>query len=252
MEKIARKEAQGYYAHCTALDSCVADLCKTLEETGTADNTILVFTSDHGEMLGSQGQPPRQKQRPWDESIRVPFLLRYPAVSGHKGRTVKAPINTPDILPTLLTLAGIEVPGSVEGEDLSRFIRNKKMDEDRAALVMTVSPFGAGNRKAFRGIRTSRYTYVRNSDGPWLLYDNQVDPYQMKNLLGVAAHAGLQRRLEGILQSKLRQTGDRFHPKQHYLEEWGYTVDRGGNIPYFFQGNKPGNFKVQSPMNKPK
>ncbi len=256
MKSLARKEAQGYYAHCTALDGCVGDIYKTLEETGTAEDTIFVFTSDHGEMLGSQGQPPRQKQRPWDESIRVPFLLRYPAVSGHKGRSVKAPINTPDILPTLLTLAGIEVSGTVEGEDLSRFVLDRKTQEDRAALVMNVSPFGSPSRKEFRGIRTSRYTYVRNSDGPWLMYDNKVDPYQMKNLVGVANHAGLQKKLEGMLQSKLEQTGDKFHPKQHYLEEWGYKVDRGGNIPYFFQGNKygkkPDNFKVQSPMNKPR
>lgn len=252
MKSLARKEAQGYYAHCTALDGCVGNIYKTLEETGTAEDTIFVFTSDHGEMLGSQGQPPRHKQRPWDESIRVPFLLRYPAVSGHKGRSVKAPINSPDILPTLLTLAGIEVPGTVEGENLSRFILNKKLDEDRAALFMNVSPFDSPDRQAFRGIRTSQYTYVRNPDGPWLLYDNQVDPYQMKNLVGVAEHAGLQKKLEDKLKSKLQQTGDKFHPKQHYLKEWDYEVDRRGAIPYFFQGNKPANFTVQSPMNKPK
>jgi len=252
MKRLARKEAQGYYAHCTALDRCVGDLYKTLEETGTAEDTIFVFTSDHGEMLGSQGQSPKRKQRPWDESIRVPFLLRYPAVGGHQGRTVKAPINTPDILPTLLTLAGIEVPDMIEGEDLSRLVLNKNLDEDLAALFMNVSPFDSPDRKAFRGIRTSRYTYVHNSDGPWLLYDNQVDPYQMENLLDAAEHAGLQKKLEGVLQSKLLQTDDAFHPKQHYLKEWGYQVDRRGAIPYFFQGKKPVNFTVQSPMNKRK
>ena len=252
MKSLARKEAQGYYAHCTVLDGCVGDLYKALEETGTAENTIFVFTSDHGEMFGSQGQPPKRKQRPWDESIRVPFLLRYPALFGRKGHSVKAPFNTPDILPTLLSLAGIEVPGTVEGEDLSRLILNRKLDEDRAALVMNVSPFGEPGRKAFRGIRTSRYTYVRNLVGPWLLYDNQVDPYQMNNLVGVAEHAGLQKKLEDKLQSKFQQTGDEFHPKEHYLEEWDYTVGRNGAIPYFFEGQKPENFKVQSPMNKRK
>jgi arylsulfatase A-like enzyme len=241
----ARKEAQGYYAHCTALDKCIADLYNTLEETGVAENTIFVFTSDHGEMLGSQGQPPKQKQRPWDESIRIPFLLRYPGI-GHKGQKVTAPINTPDILPTLLSLAGIAIPYTIEGEDLSRLVLDEKNQEDRTVLFMNVSPFGAGNRKGFRGIRTSRYTYVRDSDGPWLMYDNEVDPYQMKNLIGDSEYIGLQKKLEGILQTKLDQTGDKLLPKQHYLEEWGYTVERGGNIPYW------GNFKVQSPANKPK
>lgn len=255
-KKSAQKEAQGYYAHCTALDGCVAELYKTLEETGIAQNTIFVFTSDHGEMLGSQGQPPKQKQRPWDESIRVPFLLRYPAVTGHKGRIIKTPINTPDILPTLLSLAGVNIPGTMEGEDVSRLVLDKNSQEDRAVLFMIVSPFGAGDRKGFRGIRTTRYTYVRDSDGPWLLYDNQVDPYQMKNLLDLPEHAGLQKKLEGMLQSKLRETGDKMQPKQHYLKEWGYKVDRGGNIPYVFQNNKngkiPDTFIVQSPANKPK
>jgi arylsulfatase A-like enzyme len=252
MKDLARKEAQGYYAHCTALDACVGDLYKTLEEAGKAENTIFVFTSDHGEMLGSQGQSPKRKQRPWDESIRVPFLLLYPAISGPEGHVVKAPICTPDILPTLLSLSGIEEPETIEGEDLSRFILNEKLDKDRVALFMNVSPFDSPERQAFRGIRTSRYTLVHNSDGPWLLYDNLVDPYQMNNLIGMVKHVGLQKELEDLLQSKLKQTGDEFHPKEHYLEEWGYTVDSSGAIPYFFEDNRPKKFKVQSPMNKQK
>jgi arylsulfatase A-like enzyme len=247
----ARKEAQGYYAHCTALDGCIGDLLETLELTGVAENTIFVFTADHGEMLGSQGQPPKQKQRPWDESIRVPFLLRYPGKLGQGGRTVAAPINTPDILPTLLALAGIEIPNSVEGEDLSRFVTGERSREDRAALVMNVAPFGQGDRVAFRGIRTSRYTYVRKSSGPWLLYDNQADPYQMKNLLGVAEHSELQSSLERSLQAELLKRGDAFHPPEHYRMEWGYQVDAGGNIPYFFLAAVddpiPAGFMVQSP-----
>jgi len=252
MKSLAQKEAQGYYAHCTALDRCVGNLQKTLEETDNADNTIFVFTSDHGEMLGSQGQAPCQKQRPWDESIRVPFLLRYPVVSGPNGWTVKTPINTPDILPTLLSLAGIKIPDSVEGEDLSRLVVNKKTDEDRAALVMNVYPFSDYRTgKAFRGIRTSRYTYVRDPEGPWLLYDNQADPYQMKNLVGIAEHAELQKELDARLQSKLRQTGDQFLSKEHYLKEWGYSVNEQGAIGYF-SGKEPDNFKVQGPVKKPK
>jgi len=251
MKDRARKEAQGYYAHCTALDRCIGEFYKILEETDSAEDTIFIFTSDHGEMLGSQGQPPRRKQRPWDESIRVPFLLRYPAVCGHKGRSIKTPINTPDILPTLLKLAGIEVPATVDGEDLSRFVFNSEIPDARAALFMNICPFDYPERQSFRGVRTSRYTYVRKSDGPWLLYDNLVDPYQMNNLIGSADHAGLQEKLEDILQTKLRQTGDEFNPKQHYLKEWGYHVNKGGAIPYY-TGKKPDGIKVQSPnLDKP-
>ena len=76
----------------------------------------------------------------------------------------------------------------------------------------------------------------------------------MKNLMGDVAHADLQKKLEGMLQSKLQQTGDKFHPKQHYLKEWGYTVDKWGNIPYAFLHHKnrkrPDAIKVQSPANR--
>ena len=82
----ARAQLAGYYAHCTALDDCMAELLACLDETGLADDTILVFTSDHGDMIGSQGQ--WKKQRPWAESVRVPFLLRYPRLFGRKRREI--------------------------------------------------------------------------------------------------------------------------------------------------------------------
>jgi len=242
----AKREAQGYYAHCTALDRCVGDLQTTLKETGLSENTIFVFTSDHGEMLGSQGQRTFEKQRAWDESIRVPFLLQYPAVTGEKGRVVKAPINTPDILPTLLSLSGIRIPDSVEGEDLAGLVTGAETKKDRAALIMSVHPFaGYRNGKAFRGIRTARYTYVRSQDGPWLLYDNDRDPCQMNNLVGSPAHAELQRELESKLQAKLRKTDDAFKPKEEYLKEWGYELNKKGNIPY------RDDHEVQSPADRP-
>ncbi|MFA6271377.1 MAG: sulfatase, partial [Candidatus Paceibacterota bacterium] len=117
MQAAARKEASGYYAHCTAIDRCIGDLLATLDETGLAKNTIVVFTSDHGETLGAHGNRPTQKQVPWDEAARVPFLLRFPAGQGGRGLEVKTPLTTPDILATLLGLAGVPVPGSVEGDD---------------------------------------------------------------------------------------------------------------------------------------
>jgi len=255
MKERAQREAQGYYAHCTALDFCVGDLWKTLKETGVAEDTVLVFTSDHGEMLGSQGQAPCEKQRPWDESVRVPFLLRYPAAMGDQGRIVRTPINTPDILPTLLSLAGIPIPSTIEGEDLSRFVLQEKKEEDRDALVMSVSPFaGYYDGKVFRGVRTARYTYVRDLEGPWLLYDNQEDPYQMKNRVSDASYAGVRKVLEAQLRAKLEQTRDSFLSREEYLEQWGYTVDARGCIPYFYQhygrGKKPERFRAQSPMKK--
>ncbi len=241
----ARKEAQGYYAHILALDLCIGNLMKTLEETGQAENTIVVFTADHGEMLGSQGEPSKEKQRPWDESIRVPFLISYPAIYGKEGYEVNAPINTPDILPTLLSMSGVAIPKSIEGEDLTDFISNNNMEDDRAALIMSVYPF-AGYHEGipYRGIRTARYTYVRNQDQPWLMYDNLKDPYQMENLVNNLNYRDIQSKLDETLQAKLKERGDMFLPKEQYLSIWGYEVntERGHEIPY-----KNYETKVQSP-----
>ncbi|MBT3274075.1 MAG: sulfatase [Spirochaetales bacterium] len=241
MKEKAREELQGYYAHCTAIDRCVGELYQTLEESGAAENTIFIFTSDHGDMFGSQGKRPWRKQVPWDESIRVPFLFRYPALTG-ESRGVRTPLNTPDILPTLLSLAGIPIPDTIEGEDLSGLISDPASDAgEKAALFMSVAPFGATDFKAYRGIRTSRYTYVRDSDGPWLLYDNQEDPYQMKNLINKSEMADLRAELEEELQSQLNQIGDGFPTGEEALAQWGFTVNVGGEIPYRDE------FRTQSP-----
>lgn len=237
-----RREASGYYAHCTALDQCVGDILHTLDETGLADRTILVFTSDHGEMMGSHGYPPTRKQVPYDESIRVPLLIRYPAAHGTAGRTVHTPLLTVDLMPTLLSLAGVPCPKTAEGEDLSDLVRGGPERPERAVLFMNVSPF-ADNfpGKEYRGLRTRRYTYVRDLDGPWLLFDDQTDPYQLQNLVGRPEHRELQKQLDERLQAALRQIGDDFKPRQHYLARWGYEVDAKGCISY-----APG-AKVQSP-----
>ncbi|MFQ6036462.1 MAG: sulfatase/phosphatase domain-containing protein, partial [Sedimentisphaerales bacterium] len=178
----------------------------------------------------------QKKQKPWDESIRVPFLLRYPAVFGKNGRTIDMPINTPDIMPTLLGLSGIEIPDTVEGTDFSSVLREKKEPEDNAALISCPSPFGQWKRanggREYRGLRTRRYTYVRGLKGPWLLYDNQQDPYQLNNLCDKRTCSKLQKRLEGILSEKLKETNDEFLSGWDYIKKWGYTVDESGTVPY--------------------
>ncbi len=232
LQQVSRQQAQGYYGHCTALDKCVGDLVATLEETGLAENTILVFTSDHGETLGSHGFPPTFKQVPWDESARVPFLLRYPSELGRKGRVVKMPIGTVDILPTLFGLAKVPVPKSVEGESLAPLIRAKK-EEDRIALYMLPAPFsGAKDEPEYRAIRTKQYTYVRTRKGPSLLFDDAKDSHQMNNLIGQPDSESLEKKLDARLQSALKRIGDEFGSRQHYLDMWGYTTDASGNIPY--------------------
>jgi arylsulfatase A-like enzyme len=248
MKEKARLELQGYYAHCTALDRCIGELMATLDETGLAENTIVVFTSDHGETMGSHGNNPAQKQVPWDEASRVPFLLRFPSAHGSQGVIVKTPLTTPDILPTLLGLAGVSIPKSIDGDDLSGVMRNSTFAVDRAALYVGVAPFanlgeeGKANKREYRAIRTSRYTYVRDLKGAWLMYDDQTDPFQMINLANIPKYAALQKELDKKLQAELKRRGDEFRDGQYYIDLWGYQVNNGGSIPY----------KADSPVQAPK
>jgi len=231
MKERAKKESLGYYAHILALDSCMGLLQKAIDDVGISKNTILVFTSDHGEMMGSQGVRPRQKQVPWAESVRVPFLLRYPDQYGNSKIVVDAPINTPDILPTLLSMAGIPVPDAVEGESMTDAIIDKNVNRDKAALIMNVSPF-AGKADVYRGVYTSRYAYVETLEGPWFLFDHDEDPLQMNNLIDKPGYELVQAEMEMKLQQELKKVGDEFMPRQYYIDKWGYKLTEGGYIDY--------------------
>jgi arylsulfatase A-like enzyme len=233
----ARRDLAGYYAHMAAIDTCLGDLLGTLDSLGIADDTIVVFTSDHGDMHRSQGQV--RKQQPWDESILVPFLLRYPAGLGRAPRTVATQIGTPDIMPTLLGLAGQPLPIGMHGRDLSPVLRGERAPDDEPALIMCVWPFASWSRAAggreYRGLRSGRYTYARDLAGPWLLYDNAVDPYQMQNLAGRSDYADVQDRLDAQLATRLAAIGDPFREGAWYLDQWGYTVEPGdGAVPYSY------------------
>jgi hypothetical protein len=74
--------------------------------------------------------------------------------------------------------------------------------------------------------------YVRDLNGPWLLFDNQADPHQMKNLVGHPGHSGQQAELDVLLNRKLREASDAFRPADEYIKKWGYHVDATGTVPY--------------------
>jgi arylsulfatase A-like enzyme len=230
----ARKAAAGYYAHCTALDDCFGQLLATLKQTGLASNTIVVFTADHGDLLGSHGA--YDKQQPYDEAIRVPLLVNWPAGLGATGQKLDAFITSEDIMPTLLGLCRVAIPQTVEGTDFSAYLRGGKNPADDTVLISCPTPFGNWDRRRggreYRGIRTTRYTYVRDLEGPWLLFDNQVDPYQTNNLVNHSALAKLQTELDARLTQKLKATGDQFLPGAAYIQKWDYSVNQEGTVPY--------------------
>ncbi len=228
-----RRILAGYYAHCTALDDCIGGLRRTLAETGLEQKTLVLFSADHGDMLGSQGL--YKKQKPYDESIRVPLLVHWPKGIGTKARRLEAPFNSEDFMPTILGLCKLPIPGGVEGLDFSGYIFGAGAPT-KETVIRCVAPFGEWERrsggKEFRGLRTIRYTYVRDLNGPWLLFDNQRDPFQTNNLVNVAGHAKLQSQLDTALSLKLKEQYDGFLSGDDYVSQRHYRVDANGTVPY--------------------
>ena len=232
--EVDERQLAGYYAHCTALDEDLGRLVEALERTGQAENTIFVFTSDHGTMMGAHGLATTLKQYPYAESALVPLVVRYPRAQREAG-TVAAPLNEVDLMPTLLSMAGATIPETVQGQDLSHLITGAPGEVPTSSMVMSVAPFNINylaHMPAYRGIYTSRYAYMRSLQGPWLLFDNANDPYQMHNLVLLPEHADLVEELDGELQGWLDRMNDPFLSPEVHIAQWGYQVDHKHDSPY--------------------
>ena len=230
-----RKDIADYYAAITALDWNVGRIVKAIEQLGMAEETIFVFTSDHGDMLWSHGKV--RKEQPWEESIHIPFIIRYPGKIVAGSRT-DALLSLVDIMPSLLSLCGVNIPSGVEGTDLSSLMLGKSLDSPEAVLLTEplVSEEGLSNGvKEWRGIRTKRYTYARQQDGEiWVLFDNKQDPYQLNNLAN--KEKKLARYCENILQNLLKKSNDEFLPWDEYLRKTGLV--EAWNINEKYLGGK--------------
>ena len=226
-----RKEIAAYYAMVTAVDEQVGRLLDELDSLGLRDSTVVLFSSDHGDMLGSQGM--RLKRKPWEESIRVPGIVRDPR--GPAGIETDALFSHVDIGPTLLSLCGLETPAEMQGSDLSGVVLGETETGPESAYFQIFGPYLAGSvASGWRGVRTNRYMYARTRDEPWLLYDLQEDPYELNNLANRPEAAPIQAELEAELGRWMERTGDSWDydwevPVEDrgrlYRHEVFYTVD---------------------------
>lgn len=235
MHKRVKKDIAGYYAHVAAIDDMIGEILNSLKENNQLENTIIVFTSDHGDLLGSQGA--YKKQQPYNESIRIPMLFYIPESLGIKPGVRNAVFNSEDIFPTLLGLSGMLIPKSVEGINYKDYLLGKETNVGDETIITCVQPFGQWDRpkhhgKEYRGLVTQKYTYVKDLNGPWLLFDNDTDPYQMNNLVNNKEYTEIQADLEKRLMKRLKANGDEFLPGSHYIDKWGYEVDESGTVPY--------------------
>jgi arylsulfatase A-like enzyme len=193
-----------YYAMTTSLDNCMGRISDALNQAGISEDTIVIFTSDHGDMLGSQGH--RLKQRPWEESINIPFIVRYPRKIA-KGQRRDWIVSSVDVMPSLLGLCDISVPPQVQGMDYSEtFIGNSSEERDAAFLFNVHS--GSGPKTDWRGIRTKEWVYAYHYAGDWVMYDLANDPYQLNNLIDDPNHAAKKQELKDQLEAMRTDLGE--------------------------------------------
>lgn len=187
--------ARYYFANVSGIDREFGRLLKALDRAGLTDHTIVVFASDHGETMTSHSTTD-PKNSIWRESLNVPFLVRYPGRVPH--RVDDLLLSTPDIMPTLLGLAGLadRIPESVEGRDFSAILRQDAEQPERPRSALYLRNLD-GERDAeglvrgffpeARGVKTATHTLELciDRDGSLkrtLLYDDVQDPYQLRNL----------------------------------------------------------------------
>ena len=215
--------ARYYFANVTGVDREFGRLLDELDRLGLSDNTIVVFTSDHGETMCSQGTDD-PKNSIYTESFNVPFLIRYPEKI--RPRVDSTLLSTVDIMPTLLSMAGLDqyIPDSAEGRDLSPvlmengkecdvpqsalYIRNVNGTKDENGLVRGFFP-------AARGIKTHTHTFeiAINRDRTLksiTIFDDINDPYQM-NVIDYKAQPELFQHLLEALAAKLEESDDIWH-----------------------------------------
>jgi arylsulfatase A-like enzyme len=203
-----RDAIAGYYAHITAVDHDLGRLMDALDRLGLADDTIVVFSSDHGDMLWSQGRV--RKQQPFEESVRIPLIVRWPQKLP-AGQVSDLLISVVDHTPTLLGLAGVPIPETMDGRDLSGVLMNHAVQRPESVLIGEYVSFGQSSvYQPWRGVRTPRYTYARWLQGGAILFDNERDPYQLHNLIQDPGRQVLREELKAELASWLERIHDPF------------------------------------------
>lgn len=202
-------EIRGRVEMLLAVDDSLGRILAALERRGALDDTVVVFTSDHGYFYGEHGLN-EERRLAYEETIRIPLLVRYPR-SVAAGSTPDQMVLSIDLAPTFLRLAGLAVPSRMQGRPLTPIFENPAAPWRDAFLVEYFSDtvFPRVLNMGYAAVRTDRYKYIQYRDltGMDELYDLEADPYEEKNRAGDPAAAALLETMRRRLADLLKETG---------------------------------------------
>lgn len=201
--KRVERANRNYAGLCSLVDQAIGRILWSLEASGQAENTVIVFTSDHGEMLGSHSL--YAKSVMYEESIRVPLLLKVP-YRHRAGMRWKSPVSHIDLAPTVLDLLGNKDWGDLQGFSHAARLNGKTSGEDHVFVEWNTD--AEGTPAARTVISPDGWKYVTHNNDLSMLFQRQADPLEMRNLTGQPASSDVETRLRRKLDGWRKRTGD--------------------------------------------
>lgn len=197
-----------YLRHIAGVDENLGRILRALDELKLAENTALIFTSDNGYYLGEHGLG--DKRSLYEESIRIPMLVRYPRLAP-KGKVLDELALNLDVAPTLLELAGVAIPPEMQGRSWVPLLSGKRVAWRSSFLAQYFFEQGFGGTPTVVGVRTANAKLIKYpGHEEWTeLFDLVNDPFETKNLAHDPAHKELLAKLQAELEAQMKATGYR-------------------------------------------
>jgi len=204
-----------YFQTLGAVDDGIGEIFKTLETLGDLDNTVVIFASDNGFRLPGGARVRSDKRTAHEESIRIPFLLRYPPLA-KPGTKINQMVLNIDLLPTLLDLAGAEIPANIQGQSFKLLLTGQNVTWRTAFLYEYFMEDGTPGIPGVYAVRTEKWKYMMYPDIKEKkalydtledmdeLYDLAKDPYELKNIAGNPEYVDQLKKLKIELNNLLK------------------------------------------------
>ncbi|MBT3377950.1 MAG: sulfatase-like hydrolase/transferase [Lentisphaerae bacterium] len=209
-EGLSREDWQlfiaSYWAYVTLTDHYIGQILATLDRTGQRENTVVIFTSDHGELVGAHGFITKYPQL-WDEGLHVPLVMRWPEGAA-RGVVRQGFTSSIDLLPTICELAGATIPGTVHGESLVPLLAAGPEPEVGRDETFSEYDGNIGQAYSVRMVRTREWKYVFVPYGRDELYDLINDPGECVNLAGRSENRPALRDMQDRMARRMEQTRD--------------------------------------------